>query len=50
MNLVFGAANLEELYQSLREHGVECEPPYKAVWGGDEFTVLDPDGNILTIL
>lgn len=50
VNLVFGATNLEELYQSLRAHGVQCDPPYKAVWGGDEFTVLDPDGNILTIL
>ena len=41
---------MEELYQRLRGAGFDCPPPKRAVWGGMEMSLTDPDGNQLLFL
>ena len=51
--LVFGTENDEQLhavYEQFKEAGVACEPPARAVWGGLELMLTDPDGNRLLFL
>lgn len=43
--------NIEDLYQSFIDNGVEIHPNgklRKKVWGPMEFSVLDPDHNLFT--
>src|SRR5690606_9641 len=43
--------DMEALYRTLQEHGVEVEsPPQQQPWGGTLLHVKDPDGNVLTFL
>jgi catechol 2,3-dioxygenase-like lactoylglutathione lyase family enzyme len=40
--------DLEAMYAQLQEAGIEPKtPPTKKPWGGVDFTVADPDGNIV---
>lgn len=50
VNLVFNTEDLNELYNYLKEQGVDCDPPVIMEWSGSELRVTDPDGNVLTIL
>lgn len=50
-NLCFTTGGrLAEVYQTIREAGVECEPPSRAPWGGMELLLTDPDGNTILFL
>lgn len=50
-NFVFGVdGKLEETYHQFKAAGIECDPPVVAVWGGQELTLTDPDGNSLLFL
>ncbi|MBI9014673.1 MAG: glyoxalase/bleomycin resistance/dioxygenase family protein [Clostridiales bacterium] len=50
VNLVFDCDDLDETYITLKEKGVELDPPKTAVWGGKELPLLDLDGNKVLIL
>ena len=41
---------LDETYQQFKAAGIDCRPPFTAVWGGQEMTLTDPDGNTLLFL
>ena len=44
-------ANIEDLYQTFIENGIEIHPNgklQKKPWGTNEFSLLDPDHNLLT--
>ena len=43
--------NIDELYESLKEKGVQfTSPPERQEWGGSLAHFRDPDGNVLTLL
>jgi len=41
---------LDVLYARIREAGIQCDPPFTAVWGGRELILQDPDGNDILFL
>lgn len=41
---------LKETYESIKSAGITCDPPFTAVWGGQELNLTDPDGNQLLFL
>ena len=50
-HLVFNAKpDLDELHKSIVSAGIECPPPFTAVWGGRELILHDPEGNELLFL
>lgn len=50
VNLVFYVDDLDAFYNKLQEKGFDCKPPFTADWGGKEFKLVDPCGNVLTLL
>ncbi len=47
---VFDCDDHDKTYEELKQKGVALDPPKKAVWGGMELYVKDPDGNTILIL
>lgn len=45
--LYFGCSNVDEAYQRLRAHGVECNEPRIASYGMKQLYFSDPDGHLL---
>ena len=43
VNFFLGVADVDEYYRTLRERGVEVEPPVDEGWGGRFITLQDPD-------
>jgi catechol 2,3-dioxygenase-like lactoylglutathione lyase family enzyme len=41
---------LNETYERIKSAGIACDPPFTAVWGGQELNLTDPDGNQLLFL
>ena len=39
-----------EVYKNIVATGIECNPPFTAVWGGKELILHDPAGNELLFL
>ncbi len=39
-----------EVYESIKQAGIECPKPIKTSWGGTELIVTDPDGNTVLFL
>lgn len=50
VNLVFYVNDLDVFYNTLKEKEFDCKPPFTAGWGGKEFKITDPCGNVLTLL
>lgn len=50
VTFVFKCDDLNKTYEELKRNGVDLEPPVKAVWGGTELHVKDPDGNHILML
>jgi predicted enzyme related to lactoylglutathione lyase len=50
INFVFNCDDLDVTYKELKEKGVQLEPPIRAVWGGMELPLQDPDGNPILLL
>lgn len=49
-NISWGASNVQETYERLKEKGVEfVEPPKKTHWGGVEARFADPFGNVFML-
>lgn len=49
-NLIFYVADLDVIYEKIREKEIDCEPPMIAEWGGKTFRLKDPCGNELEFL
>lgn len=50
-HFVFSAnERMDEIYESIISAGIECKPPFTAVWGGRELILKDPAGNELLFL
>ena len=44
-------ANVQDLFQEFKARGVEfAQPLTKQAWGGTEFQVRDPDGNVISFV
>lgn len=41
---------MDEVYENIIAAGIECKPPFTAVWGGRELKLHDPEGNVLLFL
>lgn len=41
---------MDEVYENIVTAGIECKPPFTAVWGGRELILHDPEGNELLFL
>lgn len=41
---------MDEVYENIVAAGIECKPPFTAVWGGRELILHDPEGNELLFL
>ena len=41
---------MDEVYENIVAAGIECKPPFTAVWGGKELILHDPEGNELLFL
>ena len=41
---------IDEVYKNIVATGIECNPPFTAVWGGKELILHDPAGNELLFL
>ena len=41
---------MDEVYENSIAAGIDCNPPFKAVWGGMELILHDPEGNELLFL
>lgn len=41
---------MDQVYESIIATGIECQPPFTAVWGGRELILHDPEGNELLFL
>ena len=50
VNFVFNCDDLNSTYEELKEKGIQLEPPIRAVWGGMELSLEDPDGNPILLL
>ncbi|MEY8312041.1 VOC family protein [Oscillospiraceae bacterium 42-9] len=50
VTIVLNSDSVQKTYEELKAKGFELEPPKTAVWGGQELTFKDPDGNIVLIL
>jgi len=47
----FEVTNVQRLYQEFKERGVEfVQPLTKQAWGGTDFQVQDPDGNVISFV
>lgn len=50
VTIVLNSDDVQKTYEELRAKGFEIDPPQTAVWGGQELTFRDPDGNPVLIL
>lgn len=50
VNLVFRCDSLDKTYEELKAKGLQVMPPVKAVWGGRELNLQDPQGNKIMLL
>lgn len=41
--------NVDELYKILKDEHIQITKPETKAWGQREFSILDPDNNLLTI-
>lgn len=41
---------IDGVYENIIAAGIECKPPFTAVWGGRELIRHDPEGNKLLFL
>lgn len=41
---------MDEIYENIVAAGIECKPPFTALWGGKELVLHDPEGNELLFL
>ncbi len=50
-NLYFTTGGkVQEVYENIKQAGIDCPEPVKTFWGGTELTVTDPDGNTILFL
>lgn len=47
---VFKVDDLQKTYLEMVEKGIQASPPKTTVWGGQELTLEDPDGNKIILL
>ena len=50
VTLVYHCDDLDKTYEELKAKGIHLEPPFRAVWGGKELNLKDPEGNLLLLL
>ena len=41
-------SDIDSYYTTLKEKGIKCTTPEDKPWGQREFSILDPDNNLLT--
>ncbi len=50
-NLYFTTGGkLIEVYEQIKQSGIDCPEPFKTAWGGMELIITDPDGNTILFL
>jgi len=50
VTFVFKCDDIDATYQSIKEKGVDIDPPISTQYGGKELILKDPDGNKVLIL
>lgn len=50
VSLTFNCDDLDQTYVNLQAHGIQCDAPFVASWGGREIRLRDPEGNHIVII